>query len=288
MIVPERVESTDGVSIAVYDFGGPTAPETPLLLLSHATGFCGAVWGPIAEHLTDTFRCVGLDYRAHGSSPIPDGLDLHWRGMGEDLLAVVDSMPNTGPRYAAGHSMGGAAIAIAELARPGTFDRAWSFEPILFPARDEEPAESGETVHKAPIVDNARRRRAIFDSKDAAFERYGSRPPLSLLHPDALRAYVDGGFEELADGTAKLRCDPEHEAQVYEHSICGAYERLDEVTIPFLAAASGDGALPAEAAVEIAANFEAFTLKEYPDLTHFGPLEQPERIADDIREWLLA
>ena len=46
-----------------------------------------------------------------------------WDGFADDVLAVVDEIHPT-PRLAAGHSLGGASILKAELARPGTFDRA--------------------------------------------------------------------------------------------------------------------------------------------------------------------
>ncbi len=285
---PISVPSTDGVVVSVHDFGG----EGPLLLLCHATGFCGAIWAPIAHALTDRFHCVALDFRGHGRSARPDGVELAWAGMGRDLLAVIDEFRRRrgegegDPVFAAGHSMGGASIVLAELARPGTITKAWAFEPILFPTPDQaEKNERGSIVHESPLVAGARRRRAEFESRDAAFERYASRPPFSAVDPGVLRIYVDEGFADLPDGSVRLRCEPENEAQTFEHSLSGAFEHIGEIEFPFLVAGSGDGQPPALAVDEIVARNPRFVRADYPDLTHFAPLEDPLRIARDIGAW---
>ncbi len=282
LIEPTFVPSTDGVSVASYEFGG----DGPLLVFCHATGFCGGMYEPIARHLTDRFHCVGLDFRGHGQTGRPEGVSMAWSGMGHDLLAVIDQVRGEAddtPVLAVGHSMGGAAIVLAELARPGSITSAWALEPILFPTPDD--AGPGHPVHESPLVTGARRRRPEFESRQAAFERYGSRPPFSEIDQDVLRGYVDYGFGDLPDGSVRLRCEPETEAQVFESSFSGAFERLDEISFPFLVAASGDGMAPAlivEAVVEQNERFERF---DYPDLTHFAPFENPERTAADIRSW---
>lgn len=285
---PTTIPSTDGVVVSAHDFGG----DGPLLVLCHATGFCGAIWAPIAHALTDRFHCVSLDFRGHGRSVRPEGLDLAWTGMAQDLLAVIDEFRRRRGEgvgdtvFAAGHSMGGAAIVLAELARPGTITKAWALEPILFPTpEDVERDEHGIIVHQSPLVAGARRRRAEFESRDAAYERYASRPPFSDVDPDVLRIYVDEGFADLADGSVRLRCEPESEASTFEHSLCGAFEHLDEIDVPFLVAASGDGQPPALVVDEVVSRNPRFVRWEYPDLTHFAPLEDPGRIAADIGRW---
>ncbi len=205
--------------------------------------------------------------------------------MGEDLLTFIDVL-NADPDVdtttirAAGHSMGGCSIVMAELLRPGTFQSAWAFEPILF-----DRPEGYDGPHESPLVAGARRRRPVFDSRDEAFERYSSRPPFSEIDERALRAYVEEGFVEQPDGTVRLCCEPEHEALTFESSFPGAAERVSEIGFEFLIAASGDGMAPAEQAINIVPRNGLFELAHYDDLTHFGPLEQPDRIATDIAAW---
>lgn len=276
LVIPDEVPSTDGVTLRLHDLGG----EGPLLLLAHATGFCGPMWAPVAEVLADRFQCVALDFRAHGASTRPDG-ELVWEGMASDVIAVVEALSPDAPVPAVGHSMGGTALALAEDARPGTIARAWTFEPILF---DRTPDIVGP--QPSPISEGARRRRAVFASRAEAAERYRSRPPLSLLDPRALELYLDHGFTERADGSVELRCRPEDEASVFEHHHTHGARAAGRIGIPFLIAVSGDGERPAESGRATVAAHPDLELAVHDDLTHFGPLQDPDGLAADILAWL--
>lgn len=279
MTIPETLASVDDVTIRLYDLGG----NGPLLLLSHATGFCGQVWEPMAETLTDRYHCVTFDHRAHGRSTRPVGRSLEWAGMADDILTIVDALSPGEPIAAVGHSMGGTTLAMAELAKPGTISKAWTFEPILF-----GDTHLGPGSEPSEISDGARRRRPTFDNRDEVMERYGSRPPLSILDRRALRAYVDHGFSDQADGTVTLRCLPDDEAEIFQHHNSGARQTVGGLTVPFLVAASGDGRPPGDAVIAAAKEFDNLELAVYEDLTHFGPLESPERMGNDCLAWLEA
>lgn len=266
-------DSTDGVQVAAFDYGG----SGPTLVLTHATGFHARYWDPVAARLADDFRIVSIDLRAHGDSVVPEGLELHWAGMANDVLAVIDALDLGNGLFCAGHSMGGCALMMAEQARPGTFAAAWLMEPIIFDA----------TLHAgdgpSPLVEAARRRREIFDSRDDVFERYMSRPPFAHCDPAMIRAYVDHGFRDLDDGTVELKCSGEDEAQVFLHSFTDTFARLAEVATRTVVVGSGDGNKPAEFAPDIAAALPNATFECFDDLTHFAPLEDPDRTAAGIR-----
>src|SRR5215211_1592773 len=129
------VPSTDGVTIAVHELT-PVADGRSTLLCSHATGFHGHCWLPFTEVLNDRFHSIALDYRAHGHSTDPQSRQIDWHDFGEDARAVVDALGLRGC-VGIGHSMGGAALLMAELARPGSFRALALFEPIVFPADRE-------------------------------------------------------------------------------------------------------------------------------------------------------
>lgn len=115
------VSSTDGVEVAVHDFGGDGRP----LLLCHATGFCGLTWLPMVEALLGPealpVRLLALDFRAHGQTRLPAGAGLAWSAMADDLTAVIEAVSPGEPVWAVGHSMGGSAIHPGrdDPARPG-------------------------------------------------------------------------------------------------------------------------------------------------------------------------
>src|ERR1700753_773050 len=159
------IESSGGVALAVYDLGG----DGPPLLFAHATGFCASVWAPVAAHLADR-HCWALDFRCHGRSGRPDDDDLAWAGTADDVLAVVDGLALEHPD-GVGHSMGGAALLLAEQRRPGTFGHLWAFEPVVIP-----PGVLPDDPQANPLAGGAARRRDTFPSAQAAVDNFASKP----------------------------------------------------------------------------------------------------------------
>jgi len=270
------VESTDGVRLAVHELGGARPGARPLLLC-HATGFHGRVWRALAEALPER-RCIALDFRGFGDSTEPAGA-LSWNGFADDVLAVVDAL-DLGPVQAVGHSKGGAAILLAEQARPGTIERAVCFEPIVFPPMEGERPPN----HLAEVT---RRRRESFPSHEAAVENFAAKPPLGSLRRDVLEDYVRHGFAVEPDGSVRLKARREHEARTYEIGAeHGAYGRLGEVACPVLVVHGGDPEGPAALAPMIADGLPAGEVLAMPELGHFGPLEDPAGFAEVVRRFL--
>ncbi len=293
------LSSSHGVRLQLDELGG----DGPPILFAHATGFCAAVWRPVAAHLSD-FRCFALDFRAHGRSTRPDDEDLAWEGTGDDVLAVVDAIyaiersaiersaiersaiegTDAGPMFGVGHSMGGAALLLAEQARPQTFRGLWLFEPIVIPAEFALDDPTGNHLSAS-----AARRRASFASLQAARDNFASKPPMNAFDPAALDGYIEGGFEELEDGTAALRCRPEDESRFYEmgaRHAAGAH--LAEVAPPVTVVRGRVEPGPALFAPSVADGVPHGRLVDMPDVSHFGPMEDPEAIAESIRELIEA
>ena len=279
------VPSTDGVNIAVHDFGGADDPAAPVALFSHATGFHGLVWQPMALHLTSRFRCLALDYRGHGLSETPDGASLAWSKMGDDAEAVLMS-DLVGPDrevHGIGHSMGGAALVLAAGRRPGSFRSLWLYEPVIV-----EPGVLPGAGSPNPMADAAARRRSTFPSYEEARHNFSVKPPLDQLHPDALAAYVRGGFALQADGSVTLRCAPVTEAAVFRGAADGgAWNVLPALDLPVaVVAGRHDEAGPQAFAVPAVERLRLGTLVERPHLGHFGPLEDPSGMARDVESWI--
>jgi pimeloyl-ACP methyl ester carboxylesterase len=281
------IRSSDGVRIALHDFGGPKGgAAAPVLLFSHATGLHGRVWAPMASFLRDKFRCVSLDLRGHGMSELAPGTGLAWSGMADDVLAALDSSRfPSGPLHGIGHSMGGAALVLAAGRRPSAFRSLWLYEPVIIPVDDRTLAEGDNPMSMA-----AARRRSRFDSLDQAYENYRAKAPLDQLHPDALRAYVDGGFAPAPDSSVTLRCLPATEAEVFRHAATsGAWGGVSSLGIPVaIVAGRPDEVGPRSFASAAAAALPQGQLLERPELGHFGPLEDPAAMAEDVAVWVRA
>jgi pimeloyl-ACP methyl ester carboxylesterase len=268
-----RVPSADGVEIEVHDLGGDGEP----LLICHATGFCGMAYEPLAAALRPHHRVWAVDFRAHGDSTAPDDGDLSWAGAASDVLAAVDAIGESSV-HVVGHSMGGSAALLAELRRPGVLRSAYLFEPIILPGDSVNPGGPND------LAGSARKRREVFPSRAEALRRYASRPPLDVFRADTLYAYVEHGFEDLPDGTVRLKCRAEDEARTFEAEGKATVERIRGLTVPAtIAIGSTDrGWTPAmfgPAIVEALANAR---LVAYRHLGHFGPLQDPDSVAEDI------
>jgi pimeloyl-ACP methyl ester carboxylesterase len=138
------------------------------------------------------------------------------------------------------------------------------------------------------MAEAARRRRAEFPSKADALLRYASKTPLRVLNAGALAAYVEHGFEDLPDGTARLKLAPAHEAAVFEASGAADLSTLQDIDIP-VAVAAGEaegGAGPAMWAPAVAAALVNGRLLTFEHLGHFGPLEHPHTIGSSVRAFL--
>ena len=275
MAEAERVRSTDGVELAVHDLGG----DGDVLLVAHATGFCGRMYQPLTDLLADRFRVVALDLRGHGDSSAPENLDFEWTSLGGDVIAVIDALGD-GPVHTFGHSMGGAAVLLGEAAAPGHVRSAFLYEPIVFPTGFRY--ESGES----PLAEPARRRRASFASRAEALWRFASRPPLDQMRADALALYVTAGMDEEPDGSVRLKCAPDHEARVYASEEASQIGVVAGCTMPVVVAVGADRVppTPSQHGGALVDALPDATLQRYPHLGHFGPFQDPVTVAAAVRD----
>ena len=67
----------------------------------------------------------------------------------------------------------------------------------------------------------ARKRRPVWPDRETVRESYGGRPPLDVLAPEALEAYLRWGFVDRPDGQVELACTPEDEATQFDVAMDG-------------------------------------------------------------------
>ena len=271
-----RVPSTDGVDVAVHDLGG----DGPPLLISHATGFHGRAYGPMADTLAARFHSWALDYRGHGDTPRPDDWQVDWARYGDDAQVAARSVAPDGGLVAFGHSMGGAGLLMAAHRDPDRFSLIVAFEPIVFPAEPADGDASGERP-PSPLVAGARRRRRSFPSVEAAIDNYAAKPPMQSFHPDALRAYVEHGVRPSDEGVT-LKCEPEHEARTFEQGgLHRTWDLLAEIrTRVVVVAGVVEEYGPASVSARIADELPNASYLELPHLDHFAPFTHPAELAE--------
>ncbi|MEX2322990.1 MAG: alpha/beta hydrolase [Acidimicrobiia bacterium] len=261
--------ASGGIELAVSD----QRSDLPgVLVFVHATGFCKETWGPVTTHLSE-LPSIAIDQRGHGGSTV-DEPPFDWWDLGRDVLAVLDAFAITRPTIGVGHSSGAAALAMAELLRPGTFDHLVLIEPITFPG----PYGPGDDH---PLARGARRRQATFASLDDAEQRFRGRGPFSRWTDDALSAYLRFGTVPTADGGRRLACPPDTEAEFYRAATThAAWERLPEIACPITLVVGEDSdSHPLDFVERLAARFQDCRTTVVPGATHFVPMEKPEEVA---------
>jgi pimeloyl-ACP methyl ester carboxylesterase len=241
--------------------------------LVHATGLHAHVFLPLMEHLRSAVHCYAFDLPGHGSSETPPDGDFDWRHFADDALAVCECFGIERP-FGFGHSCGGAVLLLAEQAHAGSWRQLYTYEPIV-----PEPGMFASPGN--PMSAAALRRRTDFPSRQAAYDNFASKPPLDVLTPDALWAYVEYGFTDQPDGSVTLACRPESEAQTFATATThAAWDHLAAVRCPVVVACGEVtdtfGSSHFEA---VAGRLRDGRAEVMPGLSHFGPLERPAEVA---------
>lgn len=249
-----------GVSLAEAD-----------MMFVHATGFCKEIWLPVVsaiEEIRGPSNAVLVDQRGHGqNAPHPGPYD--WHSVAMDIVELLEQTAE--PIVGIGHSSGGAALARAEILRPGSFLGLVLIEPIIFPG-PYEPRD-------IPLALGAERRRPSFDSREAARSRFASGP-FSSWDPLVLDLYLDYGFQQTSDGWT-LRCLPEVEAEVFRQgSNVDTWNHLGDIRCPVTVVTGQNSDSHQQPYVNmLLERFADSRLVVLDGLSHLAPMEDPQRIA---------
>lgn len=276
------VRAADSTPIAVHDLGGTGRA----LLFSHATGFHGRCYAPVARRLAGR-HCLALDYRGHGDTPRPEG-PVDWGRYGDDAEAVAEWLAEqesgqpAGPIDAFGHSMGGAALLMAAHRRPDLFRRLVLFEPIVFPAEAHDPGRDNS------LARSTLRRREAFASYDDAIANFAAKAPLAAFHPEALEAYVRHGFREAPDGTVHLKCARETESETFATGTAhDTWDLLPQINTEVVVVNGRvDDAQPSMIAEAVAGRLPNARYLQRNDFDHFAPMTHPAEMAELLTELL--
>lgn len=238
------------------------------VFFSHATSFCGAVWDPVRADLDD-METHAWDHPGHGSGPLVD-VPIHWSQYGEYVLEITER-----GGIGVGHSMGAAALAMAQAADPHRFRALVLIEPIVFPPpyRREE----------SEMSERALRRRREFPTRAEAAENFRGKGAFVDWDEAAFEGYIRCGL--IGEGPVRLACEPAVEADIYRASGShDTWDRLTQIEIPvLLMSGEHSDTISSEFSREQAAQFPRAGVEIVPDTGHFLPMEKPGLVADRVR-----
>jgi len=272
----------NGVEIATLDFGG----SGPLALLHHANGFCAAIWAPVAIALSRHYRVIAMDARGHGASSKPMGEGAYeWGWFGRDAIGVADALCRehgvSSVALGVGHSFGGTALVTAAAERPALFDRLALIDMIV-PPRPGSELDALRRAQGNPFAEGARRRRAVWPSRDAAREKWAGKELFTDWDPRVFELYLAEGLRDRPDGQVELACPPEIEAAIFDASTSlDVLELASRVRVPALILWARAGNFPYTHFETLAAQMPAAELR-VADAGHLVPMENPELVAREV------
>jgi len=282
--VGRAIQASDGARLVAYDYGGAASARDCLLL--HGNGMCARAYERLILSLRAAgLRVVALDARGCGASAPPPGadLDLRWARGAQDALEACAALGLGPALLGVGHSLGGCTLLLAASASPQLFSALFLYEPIVIPAAGKSEAQLD--AGSAPLVAQARRRRASFPSRADALRLYASKPPFSLFHPACLADYVQHGLAAQPDGSVALCCSPQVEAEIFRQgAFSGAELLVPSLALPITVAVGGAGwhgarEAPAAYGERVAREARRGRLRVFDSLDHNGLLCDPDRVA---------
>ena len=279
----------DAGELCWFEWGAPS--DRPSLLLLHATGFHARLWDQTIAALAALFaplpHIVAPDLRGHGRSYKLTSIG-DWSATAADLVPLIDAaIP--GQVVGVGHSMGGYCAAALAGLRPDRVARLLLVDPVILPpdTYDPDAAEPDPSAH--PVA----RRRGRWPDAQTMIDAFASRSPYSAWRPAALADYCTYGLNPSPDGDGLvLGCPPEIEASAYLGAARNdAMAMLAMVRCPstVLRARVAERAGPMDFSISptwpgLAGHLSAARDIHWQDVSHFIPMEQPERLAALIAE----
>lgn len=217
--------------MSVLDFGDVKRPVD--IVFVHANGFNAMTYRTLLAPLSGSLRIWAADLRGHGGTTLPTDIvgRRHWHDHRDDLIALLDALDGP-PVILAGHSMGGTSALLAAAERPDRVAGLVLFDPVIWGrltvAAFKLPLLD-RLASRIPLVRNALRRRAVFDSREQALAGYAGRGAFKGWPEMMLADYLADGLTETAEGFV-LACDPAWEASNYasqSHDPWRALKQLD-------------------------------------------------------------
>lgn len=278
-----------GGELCWFEWG--SAGARPTLLLLHATGFHARCWDATIKALPADWHFIALDLRGHGRSYRPDSLS-DWLATADDVAAFVRAKLQK-PAFTIGHSMGGYVAARTAVLAPDKVAGLLLVDPVMMTPDTYvvEPDNLIGTPSDHPVA----RRRNAWESAAQMTAHFANREPYAHWRPDVLADYCLHGLVPATGGEGfELACPPVLEASAYMGSWRNnPYGWIGEINCPttVLRARNAERAGPMDFSIsptapDLATHISGATDIHWNEVSHFIPMEEPDRLAGLIAELL--
>ncbi|NYI79028.1 alpha/beta fold hydrolase [Nocardioides panzhihuensis] len=276
-----HVTTTDGLRLAVTDFGSP-GDTRPTLVCVHGYPDNSSVWLPLVRILGGDLRIVTYDVRGHGSSQAPATREGYLvEQLNADLQAVIDTVSPAAPVHLLAHDWGSTQTWEA-VAGNVPSERIASFTSISGPSLDQTGAwlrTPGRTVRGVL----ARLRQGAGSTYIGFFQ--------APLLPEL--AWRSGLLDRIVGGSAldRTRSDRINGLELYRANAIARMTRPRPrpVTVPVqVIAPIGDAYVSRALAAEAPKPYVADLTVHEIEGSHWVVADHPERVAPLVRDFVRA
>ena len=254
-------------------------PGADILLFVHANGFNALTYRMLLAPLAEQLHIMACDLRGHGYSTLPaqPGLVKGWTIFRDDLLSLTEAITES-PVILAGHSLGATASFMAAAQSPARVRALVLIEPVFL-----APFLAGKSGGANSLAGTAAQRRSVFPSFVAAMDYYRNRGIFARWPETVLADYLTAGLTDNGDGTLRLACAPEWEAEIFRELPFGIATIADAVKCPItiLRGTVASTAIDDQLAALLRARPDARVIT-IEGASHFLPMEQPEHPREEI------
>jgi len=265
-------------------------PDSPTIHISAANGFTPASYQTFLNGFDRQYSITGMDCRGSWNnvgSP-PKGFNMH--NFADDLIEAIE-IQHKEPIIGLGHSQGGFVTLLAAIKRPELFSKIILIEPASLPYRWVNwlfrYTPNSMLYQLFPFMRGSLNRQFKWESPEQFHTRYRHHNTYKRFTDDAFNDYLTYGLTKKQE-QYQLTFSPEWEAHIFT-TVEFIWTYLQQITIPtlFIKAEHSNlyshkqfhkqkRKLPAiVSAVEITKTY------------HLTPYENPEKLHNLIKEWLL-
>ncbi len=259
----------------------------------HATGFNAETYRILFEKLKtqfeDQINIYAIDQRGHGLSKArSDHTQLKsWDIFVEDGKEFIDSIE--GPVVCSGHSMGSIIAAKIASLYPDKVPHLFMIEPVLYGPLESLKFRLMSLIkynRGLSIADGAAKRRREFPSIEEAVSSYTGRGAFTTWSAEWIRNYLLGGSVSTPAGI-ELSCTPEWEAATFRSSSMDTWKYLrkvkNHVKVVYGSVGSTFSAQARKNLFMLGSNWDS---EYYKEASHFLPMEYPDSVIKDLKDYL--
>jgi pimeloyl-ACP methyl ester carboxylesterase len=267
------------------DWGG----DGPLLHFAHANGFPPAAYAVLLDRLAWDFHVVSWEGRPLWPGSDPTAI-RSWRPLAKDLRNTLVSRGLRG-LIGVGHSLGAVLSLMAAHRRPDLFTALVLIDPVIFSgtrARGWALMKAFGRGDRLYLVRGAKGRRQFWPDRETARSSWAAKRTFAGWVDGALDDYVEDGLVEAGDGRLRLRYPRTWEARIFELTPHDLWREVRALDLPILAirGETSDTFLKG-AARKLERVGRRARVVEIPGTGHMVPMQAPERVAQEIRRFVL-